>query len=29
LSKNCRTLVTGVCQEDNANYPDCRAEFIA
>jgi len=29
LSKNCRTLVTGVCQEDNANYPDCRSEFIA
>lgn len=28
LSKNCRTLVTGVCEQDNANYPDCRASFI-
>jgi 7-cyano-7-deazaguanine synthase len=28
LSKNCRTLITGVCQQDNANYPDCRQNFI-
>jgi 7-cyano-7-deazaguanine synthase len=25
---NCATLVTGVCQADNANYPDCRETFI-
>jgi 7-cyano-7-deazaguanine synthase len=24
----CANLVTGVCQEDNANYPDCRQVFI-
>jgi len=28
LEKDIYTLVTGVCQEDNANYPDCREEFI-
>lgn len=24
----CSSLVTGVCQEDNGGYPDCRDEFI-
>jgi 7-cyano-7-deazaguanine synthase len=28
LEKNCFDLVTGVCQQDNANYPDCRQTFI-
>ena len=26
---DCFDLVTGVCQEDNANYPDCRDTFIS
>jgi 7-cyano-7-deazaguanine synthase len=25
---DCYDLVTGVCEQDNANYPDCRASFI-
>lgn len=28
VCKDIYTLVTGVCQEDNANYPDCRRLFI-
>lgn len=28
LFYNCYNLVTGVCQMDNANYPDCRTDFI-
>ena len=24
----CRDIVAGVCEQDNANYPDCRNEFI-
>lgn len=26
---DCRDVVTGVCQQDNANYPDCRERFVA
>lgn len=29
VAANCGNLVTGVCQADNANYPDCRQIFIA
>lgn len=28
LEKDCYDLVTGVCQGDNDNYPDCRQSFI-
>jgi 7-cyano-7-deazaguanine synthase len=28
LHRGCRTLVTGVCAMDNANYPDCTPEFV-
>jgi 7-cyano-7-deazaguanine synthase len=28
LARDCFDLVTGVCQQDNANYPDCRQSFI-
>lgn len=28
VSLGCREIYTGVCQEDNANYPDCRRAFI-
>jgi 7-cyano-7-deazaguanine synthase len=29
LHFGCDTLITGVCQQDNANYPDCTQEFIS
>lgn len=25
----CEAIITGVCEQDNANYPDCRGEFIS
>lgn len=28
IAAGCESLVTGVCQADNANYPDCRQIFI-
>lgn len=29
VAAGCATLITGVCQSDNANYPDCRAVFVS
>lgn len=28
IALGCRALVTGVCEQDNANYPDCRFSYI-
>lgn len=27
VALGCDSLITGICQEDNANYPDCREDF--
>lgn len=29
VALGCGNIITGVCQQDNANYPDCRQEFIS
>jgi 7-cyano-7-deazaguanine synthase len=28
VALDCYDLITGVCEADNANYPDCRLEFV-